>query len=1648
MLYLVLGFLEWFEDGAREHPRHAPLLTTPVSIARERSREGGPIQTSLDYTGEDREGNLCLEEKLRQDFSLELPRWNGQEEPEHYFQRVQRAVAQKPGWRVRRWATVCLLYFGKLLMYLDLDPEHWPRGKEIDKHPVVHELFEGPRSESPLAAEEYDIDSPQVSLAVPLLICDADSSQHSALVDALSGKNLVIQGPPGTGKSQTITNLIAAALSKGKTVLFVSEKLAALEVVRRNLDKVGLGTFCLELHSHRTQKRELIKDLEERLHKKGTFRDPGELEQKLQALNRNKQELLDYVALMNSSFGALGQTIFEILWRRDRLRSEISLNPELVEGILLEGAERLTVAEVERHRQVLATYSEHLQRVGGGSLSRHPWFGVRNSDLDLFEQEALASLLTGCLAKCGEIEGILAECGPMLGLGSQDSPEKIKATVSRVSRELPSLSGSEVPQLLRRLAHEEDRGVLSKFLSDLASLQDEAAALSELVTDWVHLDRSRLTELLDFARRAEQLGILAWTTPTLGEWASRADALDAAIRDALPFVVAVLDLLEGKLSFSLSDAGTLVEGIEFLMSSTPFESLPFRRSGLEEEAAAVAVRAAAREAADLRSLRDSLAADFHLESPLSMEDLRRHLTAAEGSGLWSRWFGGSYRASRRYFRSIRKGRTRVKHEEIVQGFRRLVAFQARKARFDAHSCWSFVGHLDDDIDGPWNHLVSLVDWHRELHSRLPGRGGFAEGLVRALVATSTERLRDVAARAQGASHQVSCLRVIESELPEVTRALTEWDALAVGKKAEGAAAELHSLVLDLRSMHASLQAIGIHPRISLRELPGLVSRVNSFRQTQASLASCPEARALLAEHFPGSASEVGNIASTLDLAKRIAASALPVRLKAWLFQWGEQTSFTKVTDWCTRLGASVGQFDTCWKQFEERSGLDVCRWFRVPHGNQLPGLDKVRSRAEEALKVPGELSAWVEYLRAKAEVGRLHLDSLAILAQHGSPEPTDLLKAYEYALYNSLARRALGRYPLLMRFNGLTHERIRRDFVRLDEEVMQLFQARVAAIVDSRQVPYGVHQGSVKRWTNIALLQHVIAHPGSHVKIRELVARTGGALAALKPCFMMGPLSVAQYLAPGQIEFDLVVMDEASQLKPEDAIGAIARGRQVVIVGDKQQLPPTTFFEHGLPDDELADLQPGAAEEGESILEVAQSVFHPVRRLNWHYRSRHHSLIAFSNREFYGDGLKVFPAAYTTAPDLGVRYVSVENGVWEGRRNPVEGRRVVDAVLEHMVRHFNESLGVATMNFDQSELIDEMLDREFERNPTAQRYLEKWQREAEPFFVKNLENVQGDERDVIFISMTYGRDGRGNFYQRFGPINSPKGYRRLNVLFTRAKKRTVVFSSMDPSWIHILPHTGEEGSTQGTRILKAYLEYAKTGALQLPEGSRGGPESDFEISVGQVLQASGYEIATQVGVAGFYIDIAVRNPGRSGAYLLGVECDGASYHSGRSARDRDRLRQLILENLGWKIHRIWSTDWYKARQREVDRLLSRIQALLRDEERERELRRASLVEAYRQRQGRLQLEPETDAELRTALKEELRRQLQALEETIARECPDTLPERRLLRHDMIELFLQKRPTTQSEWFALIPQDLRSGTDPAEARRYLPKVLEIFADFAG
>ncbi|MCI0395488.1 MAG: DUF3320 domain-containing protein, partial [Chloroflexi bacterium] len=441
-----------------------------------------------------------------------------------------------------------------------------------------------------------------------------------------------------------------------------------------------------------------------------------------------------------------------------------------------------------------------------------------------------------------------------------------------------------------------------------------------------------------------------------------------------------------------------------------------------------------------------------------------------------------------------------------------------------------------------------------------------------------------------------------------------------------------------------------------------------------------------------------------------------------------------------------------------------------------------------------------------------------------------------------------------------------------------------------------------------------------HLPIRKLMGLAGNAIQTIKPVFMMSPLSIPMFLPPGTLNFDLIVFDEASQVRPVEAFGAILRGPQTVVVGDSRQLPPTNFFNQVLEVDEETE---SLTADLESVLGLFAAQGAPQRMLRWHYRSRHESLITVSNYEFYDNKLVVFPSPDAAKEEVGVVFHYLPDTAYDRGRsstNEQEAQVVAKAVMDHARTRPDLTLGVAAFSIGQMQMIQDQLEILRRRDASCEWYFNA--HPFEPFFVKNLENVQGDERDVIFISVGYGRTADGQISMNFGPLNKDGGERRLNVLITRARLRCEIFTNLTADDLDL-----NRTNARGIVALKRYLKYAETGRLDIPTASGGEPDSPFEEQVASALRQQGYEIATQVGSAGFWIDLAVKDKVQPGRYLLGIECDGATYHSARSARDRDRLRQEVLENMGWQIHRIWSTDWFRNPTRELRRAVKAIEGV-------------------------------------------------------------------------------------------------------------------------
>ncbi len=589
--------------------------------------------------------------------------------------------------------------------------------------------------------------------------------------------------------------------------------------------------------------------------------------------------------------------------------------------------------------------------------------------------------------------------------------------------------------------------------------------------------------------------------------------------------------------------------------------------------------------------------------------------------------------------------------------------------------------------------------------------------------------------------------------------------------------------------------------------------------------------------------------------------------------------------------------------------------------SRLVQFHALESKMEDYQKGMPLLQKWSQLTAILAEKPSEIVNPVIELIKADKIEIEDIIPCLKANFADDLLRNAFLNNPVLANFIGEIHERKISRFIDLDRNVISLNRRRIANIISGHRPQIN---SVASRNSELGILLSEFNRKRGHMPIRKLLSNAGGLIQRIKPCFMMSPLSVAQFIDPKNsqdLRFDVVIFDEASQVKPEDALGAFLRANQAVVMGDTRQLPPTSFFDIMLETDENEDYEIASLSDMESILHLCKGRF-PTKMLRWHYRSRHESLIALSNQEFYDNNLLIYPSPCHETTTLGLKFEYMEDTIYDRGRsssNRQEARRVVEAAGDHYKKYGeSKSLGIGTFNIKQQQAILEEVELYLRKHPKLEKYFSSDM--DEHFFVKNLETIQGDERDVIFISVGYGKDENGHLSLNFGPLNREGGERRLNVLITRAREKCIVFSNFRHSEMNL-----NENAAFGLRALKSFLKYSETKRLESTYQSGEDTETAFEDSLFQFLKAHKYDVHKQVGCAGFRIDLAVLDPSDNGRYLLGIECDGESYHSSPVSRDRDRLRQQILEGLGWHIYRVWSTDWYRNRAESEKRLLKAVE---------------------------------------------------------------------------------------------------------------------------
>ncbi|WP_319462731.1 DUF3320 domain-containing protein [Micromonospora sp. RTP1Z1] len=1479
VLYLALGMLDWREtDGIS---LASPLLLIPVELTttgpRDRPRlrigDGDPVF------------NPALALRM-QDFGITLPTIDDLADLsiDALFSQVRQVVRGRDGWKVTEASVLSCFSFHKEAMYRDLlDNE-----EQVIGHPVVRALASqsvADQTKNFLFDEikPQDIDRHAPPEDTPLVL-DADSSQRACVAAAVAGRSFVMDGPPGTGKSQTIANIIGALLHAGKTVLFVSEKAAALEVVRNRLAEAGLDNYLLELHSHKASRKEVATALAQALDNV-PVPPPGMGTISRKVLIERREQLNAYAEAMNKIREPLGYSLHDVLGLIANLdHIPAAPTPDLPPvGLTPEGLNAIRDA------------SQRAARAWRPASQGHSYLWR-----DVTDKASLDTRLYQAKMALEELAGITGF-------------NQVFADAFAITRP------SDTPALLTLLAQSANRPGEAR---DAWLTVPDFAALTE-VADYLALD---LAAIRDTAQAARAHCSVEWTS--LPDPATLPPS--PTVTDLAPATL-VLAGLDGETARNLAgqftaDAERLEARLRSLAGLTDLMHLPPVRT-IQDATNVLTLAGLAY--ARYRPERSWLAATVPQTVTLATSCLRQCIAALDAAES----------AARAYFTDAALDaplpELHDRFTNVHRGLRKLRGQYRRDKKTLATVTATGV-----TADAAIRHLSLAVTWQQ-------ARAGFNAAATengKILGSYWKQRTTDFAAieEAIGCADQILRLTPpgalggvaghvcapdpsagLRDLIVDIRADLDRWRTTLAPAPAPAARPELllepltaviawlrgHVPPLRSAATRAGAVSLATGRTLSLAEADEMLG----YRRSAADAESALHDRADTYRAALGDAAYRGTDTDEATLAGALAWAQATRRARTGSNQALTEEQVKAVAD-----AQPTGNLSDAYARWEGALDSIAAAFAETRHSELATELDDYIAGAEFLDELRHDSSGqdeWFSYQQAREDLAVHDLDAAVDFCINQAVPATQVPQVVDRALLRAWADHIIRDDSALRPLRAQDRGALIEEYRRLDRQLIPAATSDIIRAVNTRR-PSSVDVGEP------AMIRREGMKKTRHRPVRELIGSTRNATLAIKPCFMMSPLAVSQYL-PSDMPFDAVIFDEASQVTPGDAVNCIYRGRALITAGDDRQLPPTSFFDRMA--DDSGDDAATDVNDFQSILELSKAcgAFRNLA-LQWHYRSRHEALIAFSNYAFYEGKLVTYPGARSGGPDVGVEMLHVPGVYRRGtsRDNLVEAAKVVERVVHHYSTRPDLTLGVVTFSVAQADAIQAALDRALIERPDLERHFDGDRLHG--FFIKSLESVQGDERDVIIFSIGYGPDENGKITSNFGALNKPKGWRRLNVAITRARQRIEIITSIRAGNV---PHTANES----VRHLAAYLDFAERGmeALALDIGPSGrGTDSPFEDSVIGAIRSWGYLVEPQVGAAGYRIDMGVRHPAQPGVFVLGVECDGVMYHSSPAARDRDRLREQVLRGLGWNLHRIWGTAWYRNRRQEEERLLAAITAAI------------------------------------------------------------------------------------------------------------------------
>lgn len=1347
-LYLSFGILKWRESNNSDIYFNAPIILVPVTLTVESITSPYILKMHEDEIVV----NPTLSYKLQNDFGITLPEFDEDEGLIAYFDAVKKLVAINK-WEIIDETWISLLSFLKINMYNDLS-----RNKEKIINNINIRAIAGDTTASnriPNEIIDFDFDKSLKPDEI-FQVVDADSSQQDAVLSVKRGYSFVLQGPPGTGKSQTITNIISECLADGKKILFVSEKMAALDVVHRRLSASGLDDFCLVLHSHKANKKDVLAQLGAVLNlAKNKASISEEAYQKLDTLQEDKEKLNAYVTQLHQIVEPLHKSIYEV--------NGILANLESYDEVIfsLDNVKEVTASQYNRYNYLLDNLIKTIGKMTG-DYTKNPWNGANVSSVSNELRHDVGAKLSILIPKIQKYSELADKMLRDMSLKQDVTYNHLFAiqeifSIGKSSPLIPTnwIVGDEISPLFDEVT--ECENIKSDFAKQTNMLKSRYEELT------VYFPLSDISELINSVKIQSEISHLK----QLLEQDIIFTKLDTCVN---------LEKLLSLYELSKENANTFFDNQTKLLAD--FE-------------------------------KDILALDF---KPI----LARYKT--EYTNMF-KVFKGDYKKDKKSIQALSKTvNFKVTDEIAIQILNRLKDMADAKDWFESE-CDQLKAMFDNQFTG-YKTDFNLVD------------------------------------------SKIKCFTNLKKSLD----ILSEMEQIA-NKSAE----KEQLLILHYEFLYDGLNT-------AWGEIRNALTWAVNFRE--------------IVEKYHINADFINKICSEKEMSVKCSDNEIVI--------------LNMIKDINEEFVWFAGLFD------EPIKIKDI----------KLLALADRLTKCQNGLFL---LEEWIDFKAVKQSCRDEGLSDFIDKFELINIETEKVVPIFRKRFFRIWLDAILPDYPAISSFRRRTQESIISEFTTLDKVQFEIAKARIRGkLINELPSISGFTSGV----DEISILKRELAKQRKIMPIRKLFHEIPNLLLKLKPCLMMSPLSVSLFLEADTYMFDVVIFDEASQVCTENAIGAIARGKQVIIAGDSKQLPPTNFFGASISNTDFDNDDDDEDDDYayESLLDEANLL--PERTLLWHYRSRHEHLIAFSNAKIYKSSLVTFPSNVDKVADNGVEYIYMEDGFYDrgGKKgNVIEAKKVAEMVFEHFKQYPNRSVGVVAFGTVQQQAIDVAIREMRMKNQKFESFFKE--DVEEPFFVKNLENVQGDERDTIIFSIGYAKDINGALKMNFGPLSKSGGERRLNVAITRAKYNVKLVGSILPTDINI-----DKINADGPKLLRAYIDFAMNGVSVLnnviTESDVAEHDSPFEKSVYDFLDRKGYKLGTQVGCSGYRIDIAVKHPTLDGQFVLGIECDGASYHSARTARERDRLRQDVLENMGWKIYRIWSTDWIKDQVTEGERLITAVEEAL------------------------------------------------------------------------------------------------------------------------